>query len=267
MYFRAIAITAGMLSLMLMAACSSTRTYPASKGDDEYNLGAMALQQADMPAGLTEVELPDHVFDNETWANLFGADDPAAKQKAYESQGRLKTYLSLFQAAQFGKILSVTSYSTLYTDVNAAKEAEAKWDCGIPLNDGVVPAPFEAAKIGEQSNGFITPSYNTDTSDPSQQNGGQFSDANLCFRTGRILHVVQQSSVPGVEDLALLTRLGDRMLTHVNDSFDGKTPVPTTPPATSTQAPGGTGTKPAGTATGAGTAPAGATTPSASPTK
>lgn len=257
MFLRALALTASVAAVVLFAACGSDRSYSASKGDDEYNLGAMALTQADMPAGLEEVALPDHTFDNETWANLFGADDPAAKQKAYESQGRLKTYLSLFQAQQFGKVLSVTSYSTLYTDVKAAEEAESKWDCGIPLNDGVVPSPFTPQRIGDASTGFITASYNTNSSDPAQNFGGQFSDANLCFRTGRILHVVQQSSVPGVEDLALLTRLGDRMLVHVNDAFDGKTPVPTTPPAT--------GTTPAGTAP-AGGSPTGAT-PAASPTK
>jgi hypothetical protein len=265
MLFRALALSAGIAALMLFAACGSDRTYSASKGDDDYNLAAMALTQADMPAGLEEVELPDHVFDNESWAGLFGADDPAAKQKAYESQGRLKTYLALFQAQQFGRILSVTSYSTLYTDVNAAIEAQSKWDCGIPLNDGVVPSPFTPVQIGDKSTGFITASYNTNADDPSQNFGGQFSDANLCFRTGRILHVVQQSSVPGVEDLALLTQLGDRMLGHVNDAFDGKTPVPTTPPAETATQPA-SGTQPAGTAP-AGSSPAAATTPAASPTK
>ena len=48
----------------------------------------------------------------------------------------------------------------------------------------------------------------------------------VCFRTGRIVHVVQEAAVPGLEDIGSSLRTARLMLAHVDDSFDGKAPPP-----------------------------------------
>ncbi|MCZ2109563.1 MAG: hypothetical protein LC118_08340, partial [Dehalococcoidia bacterium] len=155
----------------------------------------------------------------------------------------------------------------LYTDEKSADVAEKQYACDVPVADGTPMDPFVVPKLGNHSSGFFV----------SQDRGGgqSFTDTTFCFRTGRILHVVQQTSLPGVEDVALNVRLAQTMLQHVNDAFDGKkapaeqpssaTPEPTvvpggTPSVTGTTAPRSTNSPnasatPSPSAAGAGASP------------
>jgi hypothetical protein len=271
MTFRLLLIAAAVLGVGLFAACSSSRTYTDKKGDDEYDLGAMSLKQDDLPDGLTEADLPSHEFDNASWVQLFGSDDPEGKQRQLDAQGRIKTWVSTFQADRLGRLLGVTSFSTLYKSIDDANAAQRQYNCGIPLNDNVIPTGFDVSAEADGSTGFFTANYNADGSDPNQADGGQLRDTNFCFRTGRILNVVQTESIPGAEDVALAVRLSDKMLAHVNAWFDNPTPPTAEPSPTDTgtvpaggTAPANNGTQPAGNPSPANT-PAPAGSPTAKP--
>jgi hypothetical protein len=271
MHFRALALISGaILAVLVLAGCSSSRTYNTTQDDSKYNLKDMALSLDDVPNGLNEFQLANHEFDNQTWAGIFGAADPAAKQKALDEQGRVNSYVAVFSADQAAKVVGVTSISTLYKDVNAAKESQAKYACGAPVDDGQPLTPMYVPKMGDESSGFL---IQTD-----QGTGVMAVQTTVCFRTGRIMNVVQESSIPGVTDVALTVQMAQKMLEHVNDAFDGKprpapikTPAPTevhsvvsgTPDASAnpraTAAPAGSS---AGGANATGSAtPAAATTP------
>src|SRR5690349_21057420 len=163
MTFRLLLIAAAVLGVGLFAAaCSSSRTYTDTKGDDEYDLGAMSLKQEDLPDGMTEADLPSHEFDNASWVELFGSDDPEGKQRQLDAQGRIKTWVSTFQADRLGRLLGVTSFSTLYKSVDDATAAQRQYNCGIPLNDNVIPAGFDVDAVADGSTGFFTENYNAD---------------------------------------------------------------------------------------------------------
>lgn len=267
MHLRPIALISGaLLAVLAFAACSSTRSYSTNQDDAKYNLKDMALSLDDVPNGLTEFDLPNHEFDNATWAGIFGSADPAAKEKALNEQGRVNSYVAVFSADQAAKVVGVTSISTLYKDVNAAKDAQAKYACGAPVDDSQPLTPMYVPEMGDQSSGFL---IQTD-----QGTGVTAVQTTVCFRTGRIMNVVQESSIPGVTDVALTVQMAQTMLDHVNNAFDGKprpapvkTPAPTGVPTDVTGAPAGSGTAAPGasTATGSATAPA-ATTPAAATT-
>lgn len=207
------AVALGTLFLFAAAACKSDRTY-SNKPDDQYDLSAMSLSADDLPAGFDDAGLPDHVFDNTQWADVLGATDAAGKAAQLDAQGRIKSYVAVYQAAKLGRILSITSISTLYKDVQSATDSEKQYACGGPIDEKTPLDTFAVPHMGDHSSGFV--------SQQDRGNGQSFSDTNFCFRTGRIVHVVQQTSLPGVEDLALNVRLARVMLQHVNDSFDGK---------------------------------------------
>jgi hypothetical protein len=261
------AFALGAVLVLGSTACKSSRTY-ANKADDGYDLAAMSLSPADLPAGFDDAGLPDHVFDNQQWADVLGAADPAAKQAQLDAQGRIKAYVSVFQAQSLGRILSITSISTLYKDAQSATDSAKQYACGIPIDDKTPLDSFAVPTLGDQSAGFLTIQ--------DRGNGQSFTDTNFCFRTGRIVHVVQQTSIPGVEDIALSVRLANVMLQHVNDSFDGKrtaADVPTPAPAPTSSGDQLVPLSPSanGTATGAATPNAngtstGAATPNATAT-
>jgi hypothetical protein len=271
MTFRLVVFILGAACALTLVACGSGRTYTDKKADDEYHLDEMRLDPTDLPAGLPEQDLPSHEFDNAAWVDLFGSDDPEGIQKQLDAEGRVRGYVGTFAAEHLGKVLGVTTFSTLYATSEDARKAQGTNStdnvkqpaCGIPLNDAVVPEPFDVPGMADGAVGFFTPNYDSNPADPNQPHGGTLSDTNICFRTGRILHDVQVESIPGVEDIALLVRLADRMLQHVNDSFDGKgtaapTPVDTGVPSlpSPNQSSGTQAPKPAGTAA-----------PAASPTR
>ena len=52
----------------------------------------------------------------------------------------------------------------------------------------------------------------------------EFIDTTVCFRTGRIVHVVSDTWVNGTEDVATTIRAAYDLLDHVNDAYAGTTP-------------------------------------------
>lgn len=230
MALRALALL--LVSIPLLAACDQGRDYPSDKGDGDYDLAAMALQESDMPKDFVGQEIDAQVdpgspcptsdlacFDNTVWANkVFDTDDPEAKASQLEAQGRLINHVVAFSPPSLGKILSVTAVSTLYTNDTSAEDAINRFACGLPIKESEPLTPFDTPKIADQSSGFFVSQDNG--------NGVTFVDTTICFRTGRIVHALQQTSIPGVEDIAAAIRLSERWLGHVNDAFDGK-PAPT----------------------------------------
>lgn len=196
---------------LLFTACDDGRDYPASFGDGDYDLAAMALRAADLPAGFEAQDVPDPAFDNESWALFFETNDPEAKQAQLEAQGRLTNHVTAFAPGGLGRVLAITNVSTLYTDTEAARQSLEKFACGLPINDSIQLEPFLVPSIGDGAAGFFV----------RQENDGSttFVDTTLCFRTGRIVHAIQQTSIPGVEDIALGIRLANSQLERVDAEF------------------------------------------------
>lgn len=203
---------ATLAATLLLAACGDGRIYPDSFGDSDYDLAAMALRGTDLPAGFEAQELDAPSFDNAVWAEFFETNDPEAKQAQLEAQGRLTNHVSAFAPASLGPVLALTNISTLYADSAAAQKSLEQFACGLPINDSVRLEPFLVPSIADGSTGFFV----------RQQNDGSstFVDTTICFRTGRILHAIQQTSIPGVEDIALGIRLANRQLERINAAFD-----------------------------------------------
>lgn len=206
-----IPVLASLATALLLAACGDGRDYPASFGDDDYDLAAMALRAADLPAGFEAQEIESPAFDNENWALIFDTNDPEAKQAQLEAQGRLTNHVAAFAPEALGPVLALTNVSTLYTDAEAARQSLEKFACGLPINDSIQLEPFLVPHIADGATGFFV----------RQQNDGSttFVDTTLCFRTGRILHAIQQTSIPGVEDIALSIRLANSMLERIDAEF------------------------------------------------
>lgn len=206
-----IPVLASLAGVFLLAACDDGRDYPASFGDSDYDLAAMALRPADLPAGFEAQEIESPSFDNENWAVIFETNDPEAKQAQLEAQGRLTNHVAAFSPAGLGRVLAVTNVSTLYTDAEAARQSLEKFACGLPINDSIQLEPFLVPQIADGATGFFV----------RQQDEGSntFVDTTLCFRTGRILHAIQQTSIPGVEDIALSIRLANSQLERVDEAF------------------------------------------------
>jgi hypothetical protein len=183
----------------------------------------MALHQEDLPSGFEAGQLDDPEFDNTRWVDVFDTDDPEGKLAQLDAQGRLRSYVTAFQPAELGKVFSITAVSTLYTDVDAARRSEAQYGCGLPIEDKVATTPFDVPKLGDEATGFFIRNQSA--------NGLTTIDTNLCFRTGRVLHAIQQTGLPGTEDIALEVRLAQRWVTRVNDAFDGKSAPPTEGPS------------------------------------
>ncbi len=203
---------ASLAAALLLAACGSERSYPESFGDGDYDLAAMALRETDLPPGFESQELETPSFDNAVWAEFFETNDPEAKQAQLEAQGRLTNHVASFAPAGLGPVLALTNVSTLYTDAAAAQKSLEQFACGLPINDSIQLEPFLVPKIADGATGFFV----------RQQNDGSstFVDTTICFRTGRIIHAIQQTSIPGVEDIALGIRLANRLLERVNAAFD-----------------------------------------------
>lgn len=256
MHLRIFAAGAILALLSVTLVACGGRSYSTTKGDNEYDLSSMRLTQQDVPAGMEEQPLPGHEFDNEQWSQWFNTEDFAAKQKQLDAQGRVTNYITYFQAQEFGKVLGVLSVSTLYKDEKAALDSERQYGCGLPLDDQTPVDNYPAPQLADGSHGFFVKS--------TSQSGLPLVDTTFCFRTGRILHAIQQTSLPGVEDVALNVRLAQSMLQHVNDAFDGKKNTeaePTEPP--NQPSPAGNSAPGAATTPAAGSSPA----PAGSPTK
>lgn len=217
--------TALMLgALFLSSACGGSRIYP-EKGDGDYDLKAMALTAAELPTGFGEQALGEGEFDNAAWAEFYGVDDVEAKQAQLDAQKRVRSRVSTFQPAELGKLFRITAISTLYENPQSAADSAAKFACGLPIDDKEPLLPFAVPRIGQEANGFFV--------DTKTESGLHLIDTTICFRTGRIIHSIQQTGLPGTEDVALAVRLAEKMNEHVNAFFDGRVP-----PATATPKPG-----------------------------
>lgn len=209
---------AGALFTATATACSDEHTYPAGRADDDYDLGAMALRVDDLPRGFTQTEItqpPESPaqFDNETWSLIINADEADALQSQLEAQGRLNNYVSAYGPSGLGPVLSITTVTTLYTDVEAADASIERFVCGLPLENTVSLEGFDVPDVGDGATGFFV----RQTDDQGQTT---FVDTTICFRTGRVTHAIQQTSVAGTEDIALGVRLAERMLARVDAAFD-----------------------------------------------
>src|SRR5512139_2427704 len=185
MAFRALALA--LVGAVLLTACDEGRDYRADLGDDEYDLEAMALQPDDLPAGFEQREGIN--FELEEWADIFGSDDPEATARQLEAQGWLRNWVTEATPPRFGKVLTVRTVSTLYTNVAAARESTEKFACGLPIQLSKPIDPFIVPDMADQSNGFFVEEAIDDA-------GTTLTYTTVCFRTGRIVHVVQEASLP-----------------------------------------------------------------------
>lgn len=233
--FRATLVILGAAVLLFAASCSDGRSYPVNRGDNEYRLEAMMLQDTDVPAGIARTD--EKGFTNEEWAQVFDTDDPDTAQQTLDGQQRIRNYIAFFSwdnpQEHFGTVLSITSQSTLYKDEASARKSlrENRFSaCGLIVaeSDTNRAETFTVPKLGDEAVGmFIT---------QQQQTLGTSVDTIVCFRTGRIVHAVVQTGLDGTQDVALAVKLAERMRTHVNAAFDGKadgtaTAVPDQTPA------------------------------------
>lgn len=211
MALRALALA--LLGAVFLTACDQGRDYHSNQGDDDYDLEAMALTLDDLPPGFEQI--PGTEFSDEEWAEVFGSDDPDARIRQLEAQGWLRNWVTESVPPKFGKVLNVRSVSTLYTNEAAAKESTEKFACGLPIELSVPLDPFIVPKIADQSNGFFL-------EEEIDDDGTTLMYTTVCFRTGRIVHVVQEASLPGLQDIGSSLRVARSMLSHVDDAFDGK---------------------------------------------
>lgn len=199
---------AGLLAstMLLAGGCGDGKEYPSDLPDAAYDLEAMALQAEDLPGGF-ERQAPGE-FANEQWARIFDTDDVEAKLRQLEAQGRVRNYVALFGPSGLGPVLAVTAISTLYQDVDAAERSLREFACGLPLEPTVQLEPLLVPRLADGASGFLV----------RQFEGGAptFVDTTVCFRTGRVVHAIEATSVAGVEDVAFVLRLAERMLARVD---------------------------------------------------
>lgn len=195
---------------LLAAGCGSDgSSYPEGLPDDRYNLEAMSLLAEDLPPGF-EKQTPGE-FANEAWAAIFQTEDVEAKLRQLEAQGRLRNYVSLFGPKGLGPVLAVTAISTLYADAGAAERSLKEFACGLPIEAKVQLEPLLVPELGDGASGFLVRQFEADA--PT------FVDTTVCFRTGRVVHAIQATSVAGVEDVGFVIRLAERMLARTDAAF------------------------------------------------
>ncbi len=202
----------GMLAglALLAAGCGDNGGgYPDGLANDAYDLAAMSLQAEDLPPGF-EKQTPGE-FENEAWAAIFQTDDVEAKLRQLEAQGRLRNYVSLFGPKGLGPVLAVTAISTLYEDAGAAERSLREFACGLPIEANVQLEPQLVPPMGDGASGFLVRQF--------EEDAPTFVDATVCFRTGRVVHAVQATSVAGVEDIGFVIRLAERMLARTDAAF------------------------------------------------
>lgn len=204
------ALLFGSLPLLLLSSCGGDE-YAVGLPDEDYDLGAMALQEEDTSGYIRDSDRPS---DNEEFALLFDTDDTDAKKRQLDATGRIRGHMAFFYqdpVDDYGQPLVFYSSSTLYVDDVAARES-IRTTCGLPIEITTDVHEFRVPRIGDEAAGFTTVEE-----DP-------FSHVNICFRTGRVVHAIVLRGLRGVEDLSLSVRLAQRMLKHVDAAFAGDTP-------------------------------------------
>ncbi len=210
------------LVLVVVANDDDDEAFP-DRDDGDYDLEAMRLRDQDMPAGFEWTQSVE--FDNERWRQLFFAqedlEDPElieqeleAKLRQLEAEGRIRNLLSVYESEDLGRTLGIFSVSTLYTDDAAASESLTLF-CGLPVDTSrnLEVRKIDLPRVGDESSGFIAAGVMS-----------PYSDTTFCFRTGRVVHAVSLSSLPGVEDIGLAVRLAEHMEERVEAFYDGEEP-------------------------------------------
>lgn len=198
---------------LVAAGCSEGTRYPDGLADGDYDLGAMALRPEDLPPGF-EQRSPGE-FTNEAWAAVFQTDDVEAKLRQLEAQGRQRNYVTLFGPRGLGPVLAVTAISTLYEDAVAAERSLREFGCGLPIEASAQLEPLLVPAIGDGASGFLERQFD-DAGAPT------LVDATVCFRTGRVVHAIQATSVAGVEDVAFLVGLAEKQKARVDAVLAGE---------------------------------------------
>jgi hypothetical protein len=198
-----------MGTVVLAVGCAEERSYPETLADDAHNLGAMSLQGEDLPAGF-EKQSPGE-FANEAWAAIMDEEDVEARLRQLEAQGRLRNYVSLFGPRGLGPVLGVTAISTLYADAGAAERSLREYACGLPIDATVQLEPLLVPALGDGTSGFLVRQF--------EDGAPTFVDATICFRTGRVVHAIQTTSLTGAQDIAFLVRLAERMKARTDVAF------------------------------------------------
>lgn len=226
-----VALGTAWLAGMACGGDDDSRSYPVDLADDDHDLSAMQLTEADMwpieaRDGDELVLILNDAFSNEEWAGAFAAQnqdaDPAQKQSQVEAQGRVDGYFGLFAweepLAHLGHTQEVQSHTTLYEDVEAASDAIAQRACGIFLGDDRPLSALEVPGMADESAAF--------EHEMAQDPLGNFVDTVVCFRTGRVVHAVVQNGLDGTDDLESALAMAQRKLEYVNAAYDGDDPPP-----------------------------------------
>lgn len=210
-----VASVAMTLALAALVAACGGEQYPDDLADDHYPLRSMLLTLDDIPFAMQEVVVEE--FDNAEWAAGFETEDPLAKERQFDAQGRIRNALAVFAwespIEHLGSPRLITTQSTLYEDVEAAR-ASLRGICGLPFDDATIAdlREFPVKGLGDESVGLFL---------VNRAEVGAIIDTIVCFRTGRVVHAVTQNGLEGTEDVVLAVRLARRMLEKVDRAFAG----------------------------------------------
>lgn len=204
-------------TLLLLAGCGGDggTTYSTNWGDDDYDLEAMSLREADVPDGYLEQDQIE--FNNDEWAEVLDDVDPEAKLRQLEATGRIRNFIKIFARERplehLGRPYQFTSHSTLFATPEQAAESVDKF-CDVPIDETNPVEDFEVPDLGDQSSGFSV--------SEQLENFGESIDTVVCFRTGRVVHAVVQSGLEGTHDQQLSIDLARSMLGNVEAYFKGE---------------------------------------------
>jgi hypothetical protein len=219
-------LTALAVGLVVYLQQDDSNPYASTSiGDNEDDLVAMALRERDLPEGLS-LQFRNG-FENTDWADLLISADPSLatddeastrKAKQLDSQERITNMFSVFgwtelASSKQGQALRLISQSTLYASPQAARDDTSR-RCGLLGRDKDILREFAVPSLGEQATGFTVTSLDAEQ--------GKTVDTVVCFRTGRIVHGVVQTSLDGAQDIGLVISLAERMESHVRLTYEGK---------------------------------------------
>ena len=197
----------------LLSACGDEDAFPADLPDDAYPLEAMLLDLADLPVAMdSEATLP---MPNAEWAQRFGVENLRGKVAQLEARGRVTGAWRRFSwSGQFprGGPWVIIVQSTLYTDVEAARDSLSLY-CGARVDERAATDVIEfwTPAIGDGVQGLLIGEQLEDGLGIVRTIG--------CFRTGRVVHAIDQTGLDGSEDIGLSVRIARRMFEHVRAVF------------------------------------------------
>jgi curved DNA-binding protein CbpA len=192
--------------------------YPANLGDDEYALDQMALREEDMPEGIEFGGSGEQ--EAEEWALRFDVNDEdelAAKVDQMEAQGWIKNVVAEGGRQSIAALLGVMSVSTMYTNETTATESTDKFACGLPIELSEQIEEFEVPEIADQTVGFH---HRREVLDESGQVVVVLMETAICFRTGRIVHVAQETALEGAQNVETSIETAYKLLDRVNAAYE-----------------------------------------------